>query len=1313
MRFHHLVALVVCSWLSVICSPSAFAQKCLAPDFKVELVYSVPEIEHPSVVACDDEGNLFVGEDPMDMRGPTKAEFDRVLLIKFGPDGKPVRKTVFCDKLSAVFGLIWHDGALYVMHAPHYSVFRDTDGDGVADERKDLADGFGPPAGVYGFNDHIVTGTRLGLDGRVYVSVGDKGVPKAVGSDGSAITLEGGGVIRMKLDGSQLEVVSSGTRNHLDVAMDSLDNIFSYDNTDDGLGWWTRFTHHVPTGYYGYPYDYLKKDGAGQTLALRRHLPRLSEHGGGSPVGAACYREAAWPATYVDSPFFCEWGKQKVQRFKLKKKGASFEAEIEDFLVKDDSSEPFRPLDLNFSPDGKHMYLADWNFNGWVNPAVKGRLYRVTYVGNEPAVKNEPPRAPKDASIEQLVASLGHPSHAERMKAQFAIAKQPANAVVRELRQVITTKDAAPQAKVHAIWAMHALATASPDAPQPAELHWDEALKDSDPSVRAQAVRAIGLRRGDAYKLHALLSDADPTVRLQTAVALGRYGDRQADAKWKSTDSGQPGVIVPRESETQLSELQHGCEDCAIALAKALGDEDEYVQHAVIQALRVINHWLDFDSALTSANPRVRAAAILTLTGVYDEEAIKGLRDVALNGSTEDRARAIEGLAEVHRRAAPYVKGWWGTRPAAGKPVRPKNQDWSGTSTVASTLRAVMEGDSPLEAKLAVIKAWRDVNDPAALPLLRLLAQATDKADVAVPAVVTLATLKDKESMPLFAKIASDDKCSEELRREAVKGISEIGSPQAVKQLIEIVSDEKTSPELVGLALEALGKLKNAEAAPAIEKRLADQKAAVRIAAIEAFGAVRGADSAARIAELLKDSDVSVKKAAIKELGRSIGVLPISTGKKNEKVKTPKAKKDALDEDARAALVSAIVLAANDPAVKFEAQMSLAQIVDRRALGLYLDGLASPNQELRNTCLNALTALRPQIGDDILTLHQRNELPAKVRGSLQQVFSAPAPLSKWSLLGSFPKSDKDKLPTFDRTQAPDLSALHHVGERAVKWKSIEVTDKDGHFDLMKFVDGPKNDVWAFAYTTVESDSEGPRSFVVGSDDQLAVHINGEKVYEFTGNRGWSNNSGSFTATLKAGANHIWLQLGNDGAGFDFSVGMSGRDPKYAFLFENATPMLDIGAFRDFAMKKPGNAAKGKTIFDNPQGVGCIKCHAVSGTGGKVGPDLVGIGARYPKDELIRSILEPSARIANGFDTGIVETKDGKVFTGVLKIDSPEAVELLAVDGKTIRIPADDIEEKTRSPLSTMPNGLKDGLTLQDFADIVAYLESLKQSAEKQ
>src|SRR4051812_12204868 len=103
--------------LSLLAQP-AFAQRCLHEGFKVDLIYSPPDIEHPSVMTCDDEGNLYVGEDPMDMRGPTSKHSARIIPIRWDKEtGKPIR-TVFAENLAAVFGPVWHDGALYVMHAP-------------------------------------------------------------------------------------------------------------------------------------------------------------------------------------------------------------------------------------------------------------------------------------------------------------------------------------------------------------------------------------------------------------------------------------------------------------------------------------------------------------------------------------------------------------------------------------------------------------------------------------------------------------------------------------------------------------------------------------------------------------------------------------------------------------------------------------------------------------------------------------------------------------------------------------------------------------------------------------------------------------------------------------------------------------------------------------------------------------------------------------------------------------------------------------------------------------------------------------------
>jgi hypothetical protein len=80
------------------------------PDgFKIRLVAAVPAVQYPSQVATAPDGSLFVGEDPMDQVGPADKPIDRILLFR---DGKP--QVVFAERLNAIFGMVWYDGALYV-----------------------------------------------------------------------------------------------------------------------------------------------------------------------------------------------------------------------------------------------------------------------------------------------------------------------------------------------------------------------------------------------------------------------------------------------------------------------------------------------------------------------------------------------------------------------------------------------------------------------------------------------------------------------------------------------------------------------------------------------------------------------------------------------------------------------------------------------------------------------------------------------------------------------------------------------------------------------------------------------------------------------------------------------------------------------------------------------------------------------------------------------------------------------------------------------------------------------------------------------
>ncbi len=150
------------------------------------------------------------------------------------------------------------------------------------------------------------------------------------------------------------------------------------------------------------------------------------------------------------------------------------------------------------------------------------------------------------------------------------------------------------------------------------------------------------------------------------------------------------------------------------------------------------------------------------------------------------------------------------------------------------------------------------------------------------------------------------------------------------------------------------------------------------------------------------------------------------------------------------------------------------------------------------------------------------------------------------------------------------------------------------------------------------------------------------------------------------------------------------------------------AYRDFAVRRDGNAERGRALFHSLDKAACAACHTVDGRGGKAGPDLFAAGDSFPRRELIAAILEPSATIAVGYNASVVQTKKSESFYGVIKQANARATELMGADGTVTRIPADDIHAVSSSPLSLMPEGLQAAFTLQEFTDVIEYLVSLKQ-----
>jgi putative heme-binding domain-containing protein len=134
---------------------------------------------------------------------------------------------------------------------------------------------------------------------------------------------------------------------------------------------------------------------------------------------------------------------------------------------------------------------------------------------------------------------------------------------------------------------------------------------------------------------------------------------------------------------------------------------------------------------------------------------------------------------------------------------------------------------------------------------------------------------------------------------------------------------------------------------------------------------------------------------------------------------------------------------------------------------------------------------------------------------------------------------------------------------------------------------------------------------------------------------------------------------------------------------------------------------GRRLFYHASGPGCYKCHTVNGRGGKVGPDLSRIVESMNRIQLIQSILEPSGEIAPQFVAWSFETTDGKVLTGMIVHENEGKTIIGDAEGKLTEVKTIDIVQRVPQTKSVMPDKLADLMTLQEFRDLLAFLESLK------
>ena len=137
----------------------------------------------------------------------------------------------------------------------------------------------------------------------------------------------------------------------------------------------------------------------------------------------------------------------------------------------------------------------------------------------------------------------------------------------------------------------------------------------------------------------------------------------------------------------------------------------------------------------------------------------------------------------------------------------------------------------------------------------------------------------------------------------------------------------------------------------------------------------------------------------------------------------------------------------------------------------------------------------------------------------------------------------------------------------------------------------------------------------------------------------------------------------------------------------------------------GDTEKGKHVYENHVAAQCVRCHNAGGKDNQVGPNLTGIGKRTDKNYLLRSLVDPSMDIADGFNVNVIELTNGKSIIGRLKDQTKKTITLISPEGKPQEIAATKIKKITAANTSVMPP-MGAILTKHEIRDLIAYLKIL-------
>jgi len=569
-------------------------------------------------------------------------------------DGRADKDAVFADHFNTpadgiIAGVLEHQGKVYATCMPSLWELSDTDGDHIADAKRILSTGYGIRFALIG---HDLHGLRIGPDGKLYFSCGDRGLNVPREGREPLLNQFNGAVLRCDLDGSNLEVFATGLRNPQELVFDDYGELWTVDNNSDG-GDQARLVHVVEGMDAGWrqAYQWLTEPNLrgpwNDELLWKPHfdgqaayiVPPLANICDG-PSGLAYNPGTALGGDYANHFFICDFrgeaSSSSIQTFTVKPKGSSFELDsIEKFL------KGGLITDCDFGPDGA-LWFSDW-VSGW-NKTGKGRIYRLESKKVHPEAAQVKQlltadwTAMSDANVRGMLVSS---DQRVRFLSQFELVRRKKKQLLLRLAQDPT---ATKLARLHAIWGAGQLG-----AREVVQLVEDAEL---DPELRAAAIRVVGeIHASGPWAPHlasnlaavALALDSEsPIVRRAAATALGSgltALDAEAhglharvydmlDAVGESDPalrSSLVRVLTRLPARQTVTRFSPSAAKYSWDLAEASSRSSPYSRLGAVVALRRL-HDVGIASFLEDADPRVVVEAA---RGIYDEQITEAMPALA------------------------------------------------------------------------------------------------------------------------------------------------------------------------------------------------------------------------------------------------------------------------------------------------------------------------------------------------------------------------------------------------------------------------------------------------------------------------------------------------------------------------------------------------------------------------------------------------------------------------------------------------------------------------------------------------------------